>query len=96
MYMQLVYRAPPSWLQLRGGGHRVSVILPHAAAPPMLSYLRLSYFFFHSEIDYIYRATGGAYSTSSQLQLHLLLYNKSNVSLRSYPPSFFSSLLYTQ
>lgn len=31
----------------------------------------LSYFFSHSEADYIYPITGGAYSTSPQLQLHL-------------------------
>lgn len=45
----------------------------------------LSYFFSHSEACYIYPITGGAYSTSPQLQLHLLLprlsCNKSNVFL---------------
>lgn len=57
----------------------------------------LSYFFSHSEACYIYPITGGAYSTSPQLQLHLLLprlsCNKSNVflaeaypSLPSHPP----------
>lgn len=39
----------------------------------------LSYFFSHSEACYIYPITGGAYSTSPQLQLHLLLPRLSSV-----------------
>lgn len=47
----------------------------------------LSYFFSHSEADYIYPITGGAYSTSPQLQLHLPPLASSAINRTSFSPS---------
>lgn len=62
----------------------------------------LSYFFSHSEADYIYPITGGAYSTSPQLQLHLPPLASSVINRTSFspslslpPPSSFIPLLST-